>query len=987
MDDNTRLKSSMSTANRNGWRKLLEGHPWFRGEGLFLLPAYSEFMPPPRLGRTPYGDVDATLFSEQDPYGWRVSEVEEEYELRPGLEHLARQIMEALVRLGQGLPEHHIAGHTGQNLVNNPYWPPELAARAGQLAHERYVTFLPLALSRSQDDMGRVRWTFFGGSEQGPERAFWKGFYSAPGQELPERESLSFVLRLLSKTHGETVHDAAQLFHIGFRILPSEENTTFPYWNVKPLPAWTQPYVMDEQASLDGVRYLLTFRPFSRLPAEIRERYLVGKLALLPFPGSLVFWGMPTYLRLQQELPLATQIPLSRLATRRGGPGGIRVPQSGWLHEPHPDLKPSDVQQELVLDTYRRTNRWNRVHRYDDELALNPRVDKVARVLFSTALDSIGLYDKPLARNCQLWTKEFELLLDGPNATRKEIEGAEATLVGGGLFGYRFLFPAMRVGLYEVYWQRPLVAYWSPVSKQSEVLPDAPLGYLTAYRADSLDLSRPVELWPRLLRREAYLAALHHLDHIHDHYTHQTPLNVLALLDNWQLADERPLRKSFAHALLRISKKESLDEWLAALPDRASDSKEGRRVQQELEKIIKLPEAPQDLPQPLTCHETATRAFEEAFWQDILTLSHGRYINKDNADCVQDPATLSKLTHHHRDLEHLGDYLLSLHRKAIAEAGMEGKAVCGDLPFQWRTDFDFSLFGGWKINQEGHGHERNILVVIPGKDRGQAVVMADHYDTAYMEDLYEPSRGGSGVRLAAAGADDNHSATTTLLLAAPIFLKLAREGHLERDVWLLHLTGEEFPADCMGARHFCQALIEGTLKLRLSDDEWKDLSGVRVVGAFVLDMIAHNRDNDQDVFQISPGKGRDSLGLAYQAHLANMIWNVGASEWNSSPERRGKGRGKRSADGITLPDIALHPYLDGEVRTLDDPQSSLYNTDGQIFSDIGAPVVLFMENYDINRTGYHDTKDTMENIDLDYGVALASIAIETVARTATLPKA
>ena len=39
-----------------------------------------------------------------------------------------------------------------------------------------------------------------------------------------------------------------------------------------------------------------------------------------------------------------------------------------------------------------------------------------------------------------------------------------------------------------------------------------------------------------------------------------------------------------------------------------------------------------------------------------------------------------------------------------------------------------------------------------------------------------------------------------------------------------------------------------------------------------------------------------------------------------------------------------------------------------------------MENYDINRTGYHDTKDTMENIDLDYGAAVAAIAIESVAR-------
>ena len=79
---------------------------------------------------------------------------------------------------------------------------------------------------------------------------------------------------------------------------------------------------------------------------------------------------------------------------------------------------------------------------------------------------------------------------------------------------------------------------------------------------------------------------------------------------------------------------------------------------------------------------------------------------------------------------------------------------------------------------------------------------------------------------------------------------------------------------------------------------------------------------------------------------------------------------------------AAHLPLSGEVRTKDDPQSSLFNTDGQIFSDVGIPVVLFMENYDINRSGYHDTHDTLENIDLDYGAALAAIAIETCAQAA-----
>ncbi|HZY43361.1 MAG TPA: M28 family peptidase [Anaerolineae bacterium] len=340
--------------------------------------------------------------------------------------------------------------------------------------------------------------------------------------------------------------------------------------------------------------------------------------------------------------------------------------------------------------------------------------------------------------------------------------------------------------------------------------------------------------------------------------------------------------------------------------------------------------------------------------------------------------------HPQRDLHALGEYLIQRHRQAITAASMDGSAFAGALPFKWQTDFDFPLFNGWKYNQDGKEYERNILVVIPGKNRGEAIVMGDHYDTAYMEDSYAKERGGDGARIAAPGADDNASATATLLQAAPIFLSLAQEGKLERDVWLLHLTGEEFPSDCMGARVFCQALIEKTLKLQIGTDQWIDLSATRVVGVLVMDMIGHNRDSAQNIFQISPGKTTASLHLAWQAHLANLIWNAESVEWNQRADRRWPGQ--CSTDSLTLPEIARHLPLEGEVRTSDDPASSVFNTDVQIFSDIGAPAILVMEDYDIDRTGYHDSKDTLANIDLDYGAALSAVCIETLARAALLPK-
>jgi hypothetical protein len=262
--------------------------------------------------------------------------------------------------------------------------------------------------------------------------------------------------------------------------------------------------------------------------------------------------------------------------------------------------------------------------------------------------------------------------------------------------------------------------------------------------------------------------------------------------------------------------------------------------------------------------------------------------------------------------------------------------------------------------------------------------MSDHYDTAYMEDIYDGKGDNAGVRLSAAGADDNHSATSTLLLAAPIFLRMAKEGLLERDVWLLHLTGEEFPSDCMGARNLCQNVIQQTLKMNSSDGTIKDLSGINITGVVLMDMIAHNRENGRDIFQIAPGNSPASLRLSYQAYQACLSWNFNAEKWNKSHDRKGCVRGRRTIDGETIPPKALHLRPDGEIRTWEDPHSTLYNTDGIIFSDSGIPVILFMENYDISRQGYHDTHDTMENIDLDYGAAISAIAIETVSRIAVL---
>jgi hypothetical protein len=833
---------------------------------------------------------------------------------------------------------------------------------------------LPLALSRTQDDKGRVRWTLFGNSEQGPGKAFWKSFFTAPGVEAPPAFGIGFFCHLLRAVYGENVEDADGLNRAGLRVLP-EDQPAYPFWSEGDLPSWVKSFLFRDDEPAKVVKYLVTFRQFGRLPAPVRERYLAGRLALLPFPGSLVFWGVERARHLYRQLPLALQIPLLANVNRHESPIGIRVPQAGVLHQPNADRPTYTSPAGHLRNTYKRTHRWEKILRDQDELALVGKESSVVTVLFSTLPDDLELYGKPMARNVQIWTERADLLLDGPHASPADIKRAMRSILAGGVFGYRFLFPAMRVGQHEVYWHRPLVAYHNAAGEVA-VLPDAPLGYLTAYDADKPRLDRPIELWPRLQRRPALLAALADQEYTRKREVPAQDQNVRKLTHAYALFGAKPLPINFARRIMGLAHEGAGDRWLETLPAEVAT-----RIREIIEPQPAPLGKPGRAPDSLTYAQTARRSFEVAYWQAIASLAEGPLLNKNNADCVLDEATQGVLPYRHRHLEGVGDLLLAYYEQKIAAAQMSGKALAGSVPFRWRTDMDYSWMGGWRLNNHADA-ERDLLVVIPGQNRREAVVMADHYDTAYMLDKYDKHFGGCGARLAACGADDNHSATAAMMLAAPIFLKMSREGKLGCDVWLVHLTGEEFPADCLGARALTERLVERTLKLHLPRGKTKDLSKTSVRGVYVSDMICHNNDHERDIFQISPGNDPGSMWLAYQAHLANEVWNESVPHWNRRDKREGLPRARRSPHGAAIPEAAPFLRLAGQVRVPSDPRSTLYNTDGQIFSDAGVPCVLFMENYDINRTGYHDTHDTMENIDLDYGAAVCAITIEAVARAA-----
>jgi hypothetical protein len=271
--------------------------------------------------------------------------------------------------------------------------------------------------------------------------------------------------------YGIHLKSPEHLRSLGFRVLPAGDGYPFSYWKMEPLPSWTKEYLLRDRDAMGPVHYLLTFRPFDRLPLPLKEKYLDGKLNLLPFPGSMVLWGIPEYIKLQQMLYNAIQMPMLRLVMRDEGFSGLRVPQSGWVHQPRVPGEKAKILEEFIVNNYVRTSRFDRFRRNEDGLLKSHEIDPVIQTLFSTNLEALDLYNKPMARNSQILNETIELLLDGPRADRKRLGEAALQLMAGGLFRYRFYFPPMQAGLYEVFWHRPLVACISEKTGKPEMAP------------------------------------------------------------------------------------------------------------------------------------------------------------------------------------------------------------------------------------------------------------------------------------------------------------------------------------------------------------------------------------------------------------------------------------------------------------------------------------------------------------------------------------
>jgi hypothetical protein len=190
------------------------------------------------------------------------------------------------------------------------------------------------------------------------------------------------------------------------------------------------------------------------------------------------------------------------------------------------------------------------------------------------------------------------------------------------------------------------------------------------------------------------------------------------------------------------------------------------------------------------------------------------------------------------------------------------------------------------------------------------------------------------------GCDDNVSATALLMRAAETLQPLPHR----RDIWLVHLTGEELPADGLGAWHFLSEMMR----------DKRDIHA-----AVITDFIGWH-EAGAPVVQLSPTKAPASEGIAALALDAS----------------------KKIAPGI-------------EVRYLprNHPRNSVFQTDMQEFEYDGFPGVVFNENLDYTKKtrdrnpNYHQSTDVCANLVVPFAVSLSKVAIETVARLADEPPA
>ena len=182
------------------------------------------------------------------------------------------------------------------------------------------------------------------------------------------------------------------------------------------------------------MNYLLTFRPSAGCRRAVREGLPRRATAPVAVPRQPLFWGVAGLRKLQAELPLAVQVPLPWPSCPARGAGGFRVPQSGFLHEP--TAGQPDAGTRPATSSRTPTSGPTAGTRSCATRTSWPWLGKehsLLHVLFSTIPDDLDLYDKPMARNVQLWTEDYRPAARRARTRRpRQLKHAMRTVQAGG---------------------------------------------------------------------------------------------------------------------------------------------------------------------------------------------------------------------------------------------------------------------------------------------------------------------------------------------------------------------------------------------------------------------------------------------------------------------------------------------------------------------------------------------------------------------------
>ena len=302
-----------------GWHRLIPPDDCFHGEGHYPTRCLLGVPPAPRSGGSPMA-IRAGPRSLLDGRPVRLARqrvrggTRTPAGLEPGRPAGSRQARPAS---STAIPTPAFHGLTFSTTPSgHPNWPPSRICRTSDAS-----TLLPLALSRTQDDKGRVRWTLFGNSEQGPGKAFWKSFFTAPKRNCRQTRRSASSAGCCTTVYGEDdrrsrwtcERPASASCRTTNRCSTSGSETAALVDRAILLCPSTRVNLAEVPAHLPPVR---------QAPRGGAESVPRGRAPPAAVPRQPVFWGAPGYRQLHEELPLALQIPLLLGIARHRMPGG-----------------------------------------------------------------------------------------------------------------------------------------------------------------------------------------------------------------------------------------------------------------------------------------------------------------------------------------------------------------------------------------------------------------------------------------------------------------------------------------------------------------------------------------------------------------------------------------------------------------------------------------------------------------------------------------